>query len=93
MLPTDPSMQAQLDQLMAMVTLIGGKRLHLDTSQARSAGLTGTGVIAIQGLIGCKVDITTLPTQLGDLRLARRTFRPRVSDVRHARRLPNVDPN
>jgi len=79
---------------MAMVTLIQRQAAPFGyVPGAIHAGLTGTGVIAIQGLIGCKVDITTLPTQLGDLRLARRTFRPRVSDVRHARRLPNVDPN
>jgi len=86
-------MQAQLDQLMAMVTLIQRQAAPFGyVPGAIHAGLTGTGVIAIQGLIGCK-SVTTLPTQLRDLRLARRTFRPRVSDVRHARRLPNVDPN
>jgi len=62
---------------MAMVTLIRQAAPFGYVPGAIHAGLTGTGVIAIQGLIGCKVDITTLPTQLCDLRLARRTFRPR----------------
>jgi len=62
--PPDPSMQAQLDQLMAMVTLIqrqaapfgyvpGAIQPHWNGSDRDS------------GPNRCKVDITTLPTQLG----------------------------
>ncbi len=64
--PPDAATQAQLDAILAMVTLIQRQAVPFGYVPGTAhAGLSGAGVIGITGLVGCKVDITTLPSQLG----------------------------
>jgi hypothetical protein len=65
---TDPAALAMLVQLKEMVTLI--QRQNVPFSSVPGivhAGLTGTGNIEIQGLLGASVNLTTLPPWLGTI--------------------------
>ncbi len=64
--PPDPTLQLQLDQILALVTLIQRQAVPFGyVPGATHTGLSGAGVLSIQGLIGAKVDVTTMPTQIG----------------------------
>ncbi len=64
--PPDESTQNQLELILKMVTLIQRQNAPFAyVSSTAHSGLSGTGSIAIQGLIGAKVDITTLPSWYG----------------------------
>lgn len=64
--PPDVATQASLDLLLKMVTLIQRQSVPFAylASTAHTA-LSGSGTFAIQGLLGVKVDVTTLPASLG----------------------------
>jgi hypothetical protein len=64
--PPDPTLAAQLAQILGMVTLIQRQSVPFGyVPGAVHAGLSGTGSIAIAGILGAKMDITTLPASLG----------------------------
>lgn len=64
--PPDPIAAGLLTQILQAVTLI--QRQAVPFSYVPStvhSGLSGSGTLTISGLLGAKVDITTLPSQLG----------------------------
>lgn len=64
--PPDLATQASLDLILQTVTLIQRQAVPFGyVPSTVHAGLSGAGVIPIAGLIGAKVAVTTLPTQLG----------------------------
>jgi hypothetical protein len=64
--PPDPSTQAQLDAILSLVTLIQRQGVPFAYVPGTvHAGLSGAGTIAISGLLGVKVDVTTLPAAIG----------------------------
>jgi hypothetical protein len=65
--PPDPSANARLDAILNMVTLLQRQLAPFAYIEGSvHAGLSGSGTIAIQGLLGVKVDVTTLPGSLGE---------------------------
>ncbi len=64
--PPDPVLSAQVANILQMVTLLQRQVAPFSyvTSTVHS-GLSGAGTIAIQGLLGCKVSVTTLPGHFG----------------------------
>ncbi len=64
--PPDEATSNQLELILKMVTLIQRQSAPFSyiASTAHTA-ISGTGSIAIQGLIGAKVDVTTLPSSYG----------------------------
>jgi hypothetical protein len=64
--PPDAATQAQLDQILAMVTLIQRQSAPFGYVYGDNhTALTGNGSFAVSGLIGCSVDVTTLPDSYG----------------------------
>lgn len=64
--PPDASTQAYLDLILKQVTLIQRQNAPFGYIPGTvHSGLSGTGSIGIQGLIGAKVDVTTLPGSYG----------------------------
>jgi hypothetical protein len=64
--PPDPALQAQIDQILELVTLIQRQSVPFGyVASTVHAGLSGAGAISISGLLGIKVAITTLPGYLG----------------------------
>lgn len=64
--PPDLATQASLDLILKMVTLIQRQSVPFAyLASTAHAGISGTGSIAIQGLLGVKVEVTTLPASLG----------------------------
>ena len=62
----DAGTQAILDAILAMVTLIQRQSVPFAyVTGAAHAGLTGNGAVAVHGLLGVRVDITTAPSRLG----------------------------
>lgn len=63
--PPDPNTQLQLDAILRMVTLLQRQLVPFAyISSTPHAGLTGTGTIAVQGLLGVRIDLTTMPGSL-----------------------------
>lgn len=64
--PPDLSTQSQLQAILDLVTLIQREAVPFGyVAGTVHAGLSGAGTLAVSGLIGAKVDVTTVPTQLG----------------------------
>lgn len=64
--PPDASTQAYLDQILKMVTLVQRQSVPFGyVSSTVHSGLAAAGVLSISGLLGAKVDVTTLPTSYG----------------------------
>lgn len=64
--PPDPVQQGLLTQILQAVTLIQRQAVPFAYLPSTvHAGLSGTGTLSIQGLIGASISITTLPSQLG----------------------------
>jgi hypothetical protein len=64
--PPDVATQSQLDLILRMVTLIQRQSVPFAYIPSTThPSLSGAGVIDISGLLGCIVDVTTLPTPLG----------------------------
>jgi hypothetical protein len=64
--PPDNALQAQLDQILSMITLIQRQAVPFAYVPGTvHTGLSGNGTISINGLIGAKVDVTTLPSRFG----------------------------
>jgi hypothetical protein len=64
--PPDPSTQSYLDLILQTVTLI--QRQNVPFAYVLStvhSGLSGAGSISISGLLGCKVQLTSLPSNIG----------------------------
>ncbi len=66
--PPDPAMLARLDSVLQTVTLLQRQLVPFSyVSGAVHAGLSGAGVIPIQGLLGMKIQCTALPIGYGKL--------------------------
>jgi hypothetical protein len=64
--PPDPATQSYLDNILKLVTLIQRQIVPFAYVPGNvHAGLSGAGVLAIHGLLGIKIEITTDPTNLG----------------------------
>ncbi len=64
--PPDPATQNSLDRLLEMVTLIQRQAVPFGYVPGTvHAGLSGAGNLSISGLIGAKVDATTIPGHFG----------------------------
>jgi hypothetical protein len=64
--PPDPLVVAKLDSIQALVTLLQRQLAPFAYVPGTvHAGLSGTGVLSVQGLLGAKITITTDPTTLG----------------------------
>ena len=64
--PPDPATQNALDELLRMVTLIQRQLVPFGYILGTThAGLTGAGTIDISGLLGAKIDPTTIPGSYG----------------------------
>lgn len=64
--PPDAATQAQLDQILAMVTLIQRQAAPFGYVYGDNhTALSGHGSLSVSGLIGCSVDVTTLPASYG----------------------------
>jgi hypothetical protein len=65
--PTDPFVQAMLEQILALVTIIQRQAAPFAYVASTShTGLTGRGSISVQGLIGAKIEVTAHGTNTGD---------------------------
>lgn len=64
--PPDPVLTARVNQILDMVTLIQRQAVPFGyVAGASHAGLTGSGALSVSGLLGCKVDMTTIPASYG----------------------------
>lgn len=64
--PPDVTTQAYLDLILAQVNLIQRQSVPFSyVSSTAHSGLTGAGSINIQGLLGAKVHVSTLPSSYG----------------------------
>lgn len=64
--PPDPALQAQVDQILQLVTLIQRQLAPFAyITSTVHGGLTGQGNFDIQGLLGVKVAFTAIPDSLG----------------------------
>jgi hypothetical protein len=64
--PPDPLIVAKLDKIDALVTLLQRQLAPFAyVSGTVHSGLSGTGVLSVQGLLGAKIQITTDPATLG----------------------------
>lgn len=64
--PPDPLLVAKLDNIQALVTLLQRQLAPFAyVPGAVHTGLSGNGVLSVQGLLGAKIHITTDPTTLG----------------------------
>jgi hypothetical protein len=64
--PPDPLLVAKLDNIQALVTLLQRQLAPFAYVPGTvHTGLSGTGVLSVQGLLGAKIIITTDPTTLG----------------------------
>lgn len=64
--PPDPVLTARVNQILDLVTLIQRQSVPFGyVAGATHAGLTGAGALSVSGLLGCKVDMTTIPASYG----------------------------
>jgi hypothetical protein len=64
--PPDPILTAMLLQIIGNVQLIQRQLAPFAYVPGTvHSGLSGSGVIGISGLLGCKINVTTIPTQIG----------------------------
>lgn len=64
--PPDPVTQSYLDLILNLVTLTQRQIAPFATIDgAVHTGLSGNGEINVQGLIGIRIDLTTIPTRVG----------------------------
>lgn len=64
--PPDPSLDQRINELLVTVTLIQRALVPFAyIAGSVHSGLTGSGSFAIQGILGAKVSLTTVPSQLG----------------------------
>lgn len=64
--PPDPVVQMLLDNILSLVTLIQRQAVPFaNVDGAVHAGLSGSGEISVQGLIGCRVTLTATPSNVG----------------------------
>lgn len=64
--PADPTLALQVEAILRMVTLIQRQGVPFGyVPGAVHAALSGAGTLAIQGILGAKVAVTTLPASLG----------------------------
>lgn len=66
--PPDPTATGLLASILQMVTLIQRQAAPFAyIPGATHTGLSGTGQLAVSGLLGVKVDLTTTPARLGEI--------------------------
>lgn len=64
--PPDPTLQFQVDQILEYVKLIQRQAVPFAYVPGTvHTGLSGSGVLSISGLLGAKVNLTTIPAHLG----------------------------
>jgi hypothetical protein len=64
--PPDETLRNTVDAILAMTTLLQRQLAPFSyVASTAHAGLTGNNTIAVQGLLGVKVDVTTLPARAG----------------------------
>lgn len=64
--PPDPTATGLLSSILQMVTLVQRQIAPFAYVHGEvDAGISGNGVIAVQGILGVKVDVTTAPGRLG----------------------------
>jgi hypothetical protein len=64
--PPDDTLRAEIDQILATVNLIQRQIVPFAyVAGTAHTALSGAGTISVQGLLGAKIDITTLPASLG----------------------------
>lgn len=64
--PPDPQITGLLNQIISAVTLMQRQLAPFAyVNGAVHSGISGSGTIAVQGLLGAKIDVTTLPSSLG----------------------------
>lgn len=64
--PPDPVVEGLLDQILQIVKLIQRQAVPFAyVSGAAHSGLTGSGHVDVQGLIGCLIELTTTPSNVG----------------------------
>lgn len=64
--PPDPFLQSQVASILELVTLIQRQQVPFATvDKTAHSGLTGSGEFDVQGLIGIRVDIISLPDSYG----------------------------
>lgn len=64
--PPDPAVRQLLSQIYDLLTLVQRQAVPFAyVPSAVHAGLTGDGSFAVSGLIGCKVNLTTIPASYG----------------------------
>lgn len=64
--PPDPSTQSYLDNILQLVTLIQRQIVPFaHVLGTVHSGLTGQGTIGVSGLLGVKLDLTTIPASYG----------------------------
>lgn len=64
--PPDPTQSLMLQQILQMVTLVQRQAVPFAyVAGTAHAGLTGTGTVAVSGILALAAQVTTLPTQLG----------------------------
>lgn len=64
--PSDPTLALQVEAILRMVTLIQRQGVPFGYVPGTvHAGLSGAGALSIQGILGAKVAVTTLPATLG----------------------------
>lgn len=64
--PPDPATQSYLDNILQLVTLIQRQIVPFaHVLGTVHAGLTGQGTIGVSGLLGVKLDLTTIPASYG----------------------------
>jgi hypothetical protein len=64
--PPDPALYGQINQILELVTLIQRQAVPFGyIAGTVHAGLSGTGVLSISGIIGCKIAVTTVPGPIG----------------------------
>lgn len=63
--PPDPTMVGMLENILGYVKLLQRQLAPFAyLSSTAHAGLTGAGTIAVQGLLGIRIDLTTIPASL-----------------------------
>lgn len=66
--PTDPFVLGVLEQILALVTIVQRQAVPFAyVAGTAHSGLTGRGSVAVQGLLGAKIEVTSFGTNTGEV--------------------------